>query len=83
MKSAKTTKRYFLMVKDMDCHTSTCFTDNKVNNIGQAYKEMWPNDYDGIKEEFGYKKDTDFDGTYLLVDFEERRISGNMVPGLK
>lgn len=79
MKAIKCTGRYFLMVKDMDCHLGTCFTNNKVKNIGQAYKEIWPDDYEDIKEEFDYKKDTDFDGQYLLVDFDERKISGNFI----
>ena len=67
-------KRYFLMCKDMDCHVDYCFTDEHPKNSGQAFKAMWPDDYECVKEDMEYKKDSDFDCLYLLIDMQDQKV---------
>ena len=74
VKPTKSDKQYFLMVKDMDCHTDYCFTDEKPRNAGQAFKIMWPDEYECAMDAYEYKKDTDFECEYLLIDLYNSKV---------
>ena len=73
-KAKQSDKRYFILVKDMDCHNGWCFSDTKPRSPGAAFKEVWPEDYEDVKEEFDYRNNSEFDVRYLVVDLQEHKL---------